>query len=68
MTIDNPNAKIPKNTCVGEGSKAFTFDTEGQSETYNIFGSCRDDAPGYQRLSWREIFVQFLPKLHSSGL
>ena len=55
-SILNPNAKIPKNTCVGEGSKAFTFDTEGQSETYNIFGACRDDAPGYKRLSWREIF------------
>ena len=54
--ILNPNAKIPKNTCVGEGSKAFTFDTAGQSETYNIFGACRDDAPGYKRLSWREIF------------
>ena len=55
-SILNPNAKIPKNTCVGEGSKAFTFDTAGQSETYNIFGACRDDAPGYKRLSWREIF------------
>ena len=55
--ILNPNAKIPKNTCVGDGSKAFTFDTGGDSETYHIFGACRDDSTAvYQRLSWREIF------------
>ena len=55
--ILNPNAKIPKNTCVGDGSKAFTIDTGGDSETYHIFGACRDDSTAvYQRLSWREIF------------
>ena len=56
-TVLNPNAKIPENTCVGDGSKAFTFDTAGQSETYHIYGACRkNDAAVYQRLSWREIF------------
>ena len=53
----NPNPKIPKNTCVGDGSKAFTFDTGGNSETFHIYGACRDDSTAvYQRLSWREIF------------
>ena len=54
----NPNAKAPKNTCVGDDSKAFTFNTGGESETYNINGACRkpDTTAVYQRLSWREIF------------
>ena len=56
-TVLNPNAKIPKNTCVGDDSKAFTFNTVGESETYDIYGTCRDDSKAaYQRLSWREIF------------
>ena len=57
-SILNPNAKAPKNTCVGDDSKAFTFNTAGESETYNINGACRkpDTTAVYQRLSWREIF------------
>lgn len=57
-SILNPNAKAPKNTCVGDDSKAFTFNTGGESETYNINGACRkpDTTAVYQRLSWREIF------------
>ncbi len=57
-SILNPNAKAPKNTCVGDDSKAFTFNTDGESETYNINGACRktDTTAAYQRLSWREIF------------
>ena len=54
-SILNPNAKAPKNTCVGDDSKAFTFNTAGESETYNINGACRkpDTTAVYQRLSWR---------------
>ena len=53
----NPHAKIPKNTCVGDGSKVFSFDTGGTSVTYDIHGACRpEDRMAYTRLSWREIF------------
>ena len=56
-SILNPNAIIPENTCVGDDSKAFTFNTAGESETYNINGECRKNKTAvYQRLSWREIF------------
>ena len=54
--ILNPNPVIPRNTCVGDDSKAFTFNTDGQSETYHIHGACRTQNVAYKRISWREIF------------
>lgn len=49
------NPEIPKNYCVGKNSKIFTFDTQGNSSTFDVNGACVSN-PGMKRLSWREIF------------
>ena len=51
----NSNSKPMKNFCVGKGSKVFTFNTEGQSSTFDVTGVCTTDVT-VKRLSWREIF------------
>ena len=51
----NPNSSPMKNYCVGRGSKVFTFNTDGQSSTFDVNGVCTTDVT-VKRLSWREIF------------
>ena len=51
----NSNSSPMKNYCVGQGSKVFTFNTEGQSSTFDVTGVCTTDVT-VKRLSWREIF------------
>ena len=48
--------QTPKNDCVGRNSKVFGWNTNGQSETFDVNGVCSDNSSAVKRLSWREIF------------